>query len=50
MEEEQNGGKTGEKLLVHLPEVIGHFGIEEWIEAGVGVGQHVGSDLQTANK
>ena len=33
-------------LTEATPEVPGHFSVEQWVETGVGVGQHMGYDLK----
>ena len=40
-------GQTSQPYLPKSqPEVLGHLGIEEWVETRVGVGQHVGKNLR----
>ena len=38
-------GHTSPHLSEPNPEVSGHLGVQDGIETGVGVGQHVGHDL-----
>ena len=38
-------GHTSPHMSEPNPEVSGHLGVQDGIETGVGVGQHVGHDL-----